>query len=111
MTISKAKRSEKELVLAAVAGDLLAFDCLVRRHWAGVMSVARAFLPDSEEAEDVVQDTFVRAFERLSTLGPPYRFGPWVKQIALGEANCKESCEESLYATRADRGFAARRAS
>jgi len=78
----EADRSEKELVRAAVAGNLSAFDDLVRRHWTGVLRLAMTFLRNSDEAEDVAQDAFLKAFERLPMLGPPYRFGPWVKQIA-----------------------------
>jgi len=80
--VVEAEKSETELVIAAVEGDPPAFDCLVRRHWAGVTRMAVAFLRSSDDAEDVAQDAFLKAFERLADLGPPYAFGAWVRQIA-----------------------------
>ena len=78
--------SERQLILSAVAGDLSAFDDLVTRHWLGAFKVAMSFLRDADEAEDVAQDAFLKAFERVHALGPPYAFGPWIRQIATNIA-------------------------
>lgn len=79
-------RSEQNLVLATLEGDLTAFECLVVRHQEGVKAVVRSFLHDSHEVEDVTQEAFIRAFRKLSTLRPPCHFGPWVRQIARNMA-------------------------
>ena len=74
--------SDDGLVARAQAGDLSAFDTLVRRHIARVTLVARALLQDSAEADDVVQDAFVKAFARLHALDVSRGgFGRWITRI------------------------------
>lgn len=79
-------KSDQELVFQTLQGDLTAFGQLVARHYEAVKAVAKSFLRDSDEAEDVTQEVFIRAFRKLSTLRPPYHFGPWVRQIARNMA-------------------------
>jgi RNA polymerase sigma-70 factor (ECF subfamily) len=70
------------LVARAQAGDLTAYDALVRRHIVRITVIARALLHNREDAEDLVQDAFVRAFDRLHTLDVPRGgFGRWVTRI------------------------------
>jgi len=61
--------SDRQLVLSAIGGDLSAFDDLVRVHWLGACRVAMSLLRDVDEAEDLVQDAFLRAFARLHAFG------------------------------------------
>lgn len=75
------------LVVRAVAGDRAAFRALYDRHRPKVHRLARAFAAlDADDAEDVVQDAFVRAFASLAKLGQPGRFGPWLLAIARNRA-------------------------
>ena len=75
------------LVERAVAGDRGAFRALYDRHRAAVHRLARAFATlDPDEADDVVQDTFVRAFGGIAKLGEPARFGAWLLTIARNRA-------------------------
>ncbi len=75
------------LVARAVGGDRRAFRALYDRHRAAVHRLARAFAAlDPDEADDVVQDTFVRAFGGIAKLGEPGRFGAWVLAIARNRA-------------------------
>lgn len=74
------------LVLAAVAGDLEAFDELVRRYRPAVLAVAYEITGSSEEAEDVAQETFLIALKSLPTLRDPRKFGAWLKAIARHQA-------------------------
>ena len=75
------------LVAAARAGDQRALRALYDRWRPQVFRVARSFDNlDRDEADDVVQDAFVRAFRALDRLGDPARFGPWILAIARNRA-------------------------
>ena len=68
---------ETALVDRATRGDLTAFDALVRRHLPGALVAAERLLGDRADAEDLVQDAFLRALDRLPQLDPNRPFGPW----------------------------------
>jgi RNA polymerase sigma-70 factor (ECF subfamily) len=58
-------QTDAELVQRCRAGDAHAFDALVRRHYRAAYAVAFAVMRNAMDAEDVVQDGFVKALERL----------------------------------------------
>ena len=72
--------SEVRLVHAARSGDNDAFGELVQRYERRVLKVIRRFIPDFEMATDLVQESFLRAFERLDQFDPSRRFAPWLRQ-------------------------------
>lgn len=74
--------TDVELVQMAKNNSTEAYGELFRRHVRGVrIEVARVlFLKDDEE--DVAQEAFMRAFQKLESLNSPYSFGGWVRQIA-----------------------------
>lgn len=74
------------LVLASRQGDAAAFDQLVRRHLRRALAVAGAILRDPMDAEDVVQDAFVKALERLEECRDPSKFSAWLGQIVRRRA-------------------------
>ncbi|GEJ56421.1 RNA polymerase sigma factor [Anaeromyxobacter diazotrophicus] len=75
------------LVERAVAGDPAALRALYDRHRPAVHRLARGFAElDPDEAEDVVQETFVRAFRSLARLADRARFGAWLLAIARNRA-------------------------
>ena len=82
-----ASDEERRLVESALGGDYSAFDTLVDRHWRKVASVAGRFLQDPNEAEDVVQETFIRAFEGLKSFRGQAGFQTWLIRIAINQ--CK----------------------
>ena len=67
-----------DLVARAKEGDTNAFGSLVRMHQRQAVSVAFRLLGNTEDASDVAQDAFVRAFRSLGQLEDPARFGPWL---------------------------------
>jgi len=77
---------EAKLIDAALAGDADAFGQLVRQHqdrlFASMVQVTRS----AEEAEDVVQDAFVRAYLKLDTFQRNSRFFTWLYRIAFNSA-------------------------
>ena len=77
---------DREIVRAARDGDEDAFAALVRRHSGGLhRSVARITL-DDEEAWDVVQMAFVRAWQRLDKYNPRWSFSTWLYRIGTNLA-------------------------
>lgn len=74
-----------ELVLRARAGNGEAFEQLVRLHMRAAYTVALGVTNDDADAEDVVQDAFITALERLEDCDPP-RFSGWLLSIVRNRA-------------------------
>lgn len=75
--------TDGELVRRALEGDAAAFDQLARR-WAGrVLAVCHARIADRDLAEDLTQESLLRALQNLGALQQPEGFGPWVRGIAV----------------------------
>jgi RNA polymerase sigma-70 factor (ECF subfamily) len=68
------------------AGDAAAFELIMRRHNRRLFRLARSVLRNAAEAEDVVQETYVRAFARLGEFRGPDGFAAWLARIAYNEA-------------------------
>jgi RNA polymerase sigma factor (sigma-70 family) len=79
-------RSDAELVAAAREGSEEAFGLLLGRYRDAVFGVAFHRLGDFEEARDVVQDVFVKAYLGLGALRDPSAFARWLYRIADGTA-------------------------
>jgi RNA polymerase sigma factor (sigma-70 family) len=77
---------DTELLQAAREGDATAFDTLIRRHDRFLYRVARSILLDDYEAEDVVQETFIKAFKRLVDFRGEASLSTWLTRIALNVA-------------------------
>jgi RNA polymerase sigma-70 factor (ECF subfamily) len=70
------------LIRAAAAGDLAAFEQIVRDHQQHVWRFLRRLLGDDAQAEDVAQETFLRVYRRLPTFAFQARFSTWIFQVA-----------------------------
>lgn len=77
---------DRLLVERARRGDAAAFEALVRRYYRAAHALALAVLGNPMDAEDVCQDAFVRALERLDRLRQPERFSAWLLQIVRNRA-------------------------
>ena len=75
-------RNEKRFVSAAAVGDPAAFGMLVEEHTPRLQARITRKLGSREAAEDVLQEAFVAAFQRLETLRDPESFGAWLCSIA-----------------------------
>jgi RNA polymerase sigma-70 factor, ECF subfamily len=73
---------EPALIRAAAAGDLRAFEQLVRAYQQHVWRFLRRLMGDAAVAEDITQETFLRVFRRLPTYSFESKFSTWVFQIA-----------------------------
>ena len=74
------------LVGRALSKDSVAFEELVKRHMPAVSAVAIAYTKNHSDAEDVVQEAFLKAWQSLDSLQSPRRFGGWVVAIARNAA-------------------------
>jgi RNA polymerase sigma-70 factor, ECF subfamily len=74
------------LVERVLDGDAEAYGDLVARHMRRAFSVAYRILEHREDAEDVVQDAFIRALERLDTHDRSRPFRPWFYRIVVNQA-------------------------
>lgn len=77
---------ERALAEAARAGDRDAFAGLVRLHQRRAYLVARAIVTVHEDAEDAVQEGFVRAWQAIERFDPNQGFGAWVNRIVANAA-------------------------
>jgi RNA polymerase sigma-70 factor (ECF subfamily) len=75
--------NEARLVEEARHGDQAAFGELVQRYERRVIRVIHQFVRDEDLAQDLAQDTFLRAYQRLDQFDPARRFGPWLFRIGV----------------------------
>ncbi len=78
--------NDEELVDLARQGEEGAIRALIKRHNQRLFRVARSVVRDDAEAEDIVQETYVRAFTRLNSFRGDSLFSTWLIRIALNEA-------------------------
>ena len=81
--------TDEEIVERTRAGEIALFELLMRRYNQRLYRLARAVVRDATEAEDVVQETFVRAFEHLDQFAGRARFATWLTRIAVHEASAR----------------------
>ena len=79
-------RSSSELVVRAQRGDRAAFDELTRRYRPRIYALALHLTADAHDADDVAQETFWRAFRRLSDFRGASEFYTWIYRIAVNLA-------------------------
>lgn len=85
-------QTDSRLVARTLAGDAGAFEELVRRHLRSANAVALGVLGNPADAEDVCQEAFLTALERLEECRDPERFAAWLLRIVRNRAlNSRES--------------------
>lgn len=77
---------DRDLVLRARKGQVDAYNALVSRWETRIYSYLYRFTANPEDAMDVSQDTFLKAYQNLARLDDAGRFGPWLYRIAHNEA-------------------------
>jgi len=78
--------TDEEIVARVRAGETQLFELIMRRHNQRIYRAARAVLRDDGEAEDVMQDAYVRAYAHLHDFEGRARFSTWLTRIAVHEA-------------------------
>jgi RNA polymerase sigma-70 factor (ECF subfamily) len=77
----RALDEERQIVERVQRGDVAAYDALVRRYIDRAMIVARRITGNPHDAEDVVQDAFIRALDRIASFDNRRPFGPWFFRV------------------------------
>ena len=83
---SEADPVERDLLRKAAGGNLFAFEEIVRRYQKRVYAVALRIVRRHDVADDVAQDTFIRAWRALVSFDLARPFGPWICRIAANLA-------------------------
>jgi RNA polymerase sigma-70 factor (ECF subfamily) len=78
--------SDEDIVARVLAGETALFEIVMRRYNQRLYRVARAILHNDSEAEDVMQDAYVRAYEHLGQFAGKAQFSTWLTRIAVHEA-------------------------
>jgi RNA polymerase sigma-70 factor (ECF subfamily) len=80
------ERSDNDLVRDTLEGDTEAFGTLVERYEKVIFNAAYRMSKDYDEAQDIAQVAFVKAYENLGRFNPAYKFFSWLYRIALNES-------------------------
>jgi RNA polymerase sigma-70 factor (ECF subfamily) len=77
---------DEEVVRRVLGGETALYEIIMRRYNQRLYRAARAILRDEAEAEDVLQDTYVRAYQHLGQFAGKAKFSTWLTRIAVHEA-------------------------
>lgn len=83
---AQTERNDTELIPSILSGDIRALERLMRLHNRTLYRTARAILRDDAEAEDAVQEAYVRAYRALGTFRGESKLSTWLVRIAANEA-------------------------
>jgi RNA polymerase sigma-70 factor (ECF subfamily) len=81
-TLAMTAPTDRDLILRARRGDAEAYGELVTRYQRSVFNVGYRILHERSEAEDLAQESFMRAYDRLDTFHIEREFGPWIRRVA-----------------------------
>lgn len=85
--IPSEREQERDLVLRVQAGDTAAFDALVSGYVRRARAIARRLMQDPDDADDLVQDAFLRALEKIDGFDAERPFGPWFFRLLVNTGN------------------------
>ena len=85
MTSDNADETDAALAARAVKGDRPAFNIFVKRHQEPLYRFIRRYVGDADEAYDLLQESFVSAWQALSRYAPTRPAGVWLRRIALNK--------------------------
>src|SRR5260370_13945034 len=94
--------ADEELVAAAKKGDELGFESLAKRHQRRIFALAFRYTRVREDAEDIVQETFQKAFVHLQKFEGKSSFSTWLTRIAINEALMSLRRRRALHEVPAD---------
>ncbi len=83
---SESKSEEQKLIESAQNGNKAAFGKLIRMHQKRLFRFVYGLVNSFDMTEDLVQETFVKAFEKIETFKTGYAFYPWIATIARNRA-------------------------
>ena len=87
---------DEDVIARVLAGEKELYEIIMRRYNQRLYRIARAILRQDDEAEDVVQDTYVRAYQHLDQFLGRARFSTWLTKIAVHEALARAKKKNSI---------------
>jgi len=82
-------RTESEMIAAVIAGEIQLYHELIRPYERSVYVMALSYMKNEADAEDVVQEAFIRAFRKLSSFRGESKFSTWLISITINEARTR----------------------
>lgn len=76
---------DAEVIRRCLEGDSNAYGILIDRYQKALYNTALRMTQDSEEARDITQETFIKAYERLSDYRPEHKFFSWIYRILIND--------------------------
>src|SRR3989449_11782969 len=86
LKVKDATLTDDEVVRRVLDDDIGLFEIIMRRYNQRLFRVARSVVKDDSEAEDIIQEAYVRAYEHLSQFEGRAKFSTWLTKIAIYEA-------------------------
>lgn len=86
--------SDEEVIAATLRGEIASFGAIVERYWNMVVALALSRTADPAGAEDIAQESFIKAYSQLHSLQNPSRFAGWLSKIALQQ--CSDAIRRSV---------------
>src|SRR5262249_34070714 len=86
ITMHEVAREDVQLVEETLGGNQLSFQLLVERYQERIFALARHYTKSAVEIEDIVQDSFLKAYRRLETFQRQSSFSTWLYRIAVNTA-------------------------
>ena len=96
------ERTDRQLVLATRSGEIRAFDVLFYRYRDGIFRVGLAITKDPSYAEEIVVDTFARAFRAIERLEPDDSLRPWLYRVAVNLSYNRQPRKGIVFSTLED---------
>ncbi|MBM3835990.1 MAG: sigma-70 family RNA polymerase sigma factor [Verrucomicrobia bacterium] len=75
--------SDAELIAAVLQGDTASFEPLVKRYQSRIFATARRYARREDQVEDIVQEVFIKAFQKLATFRAEAPFEHWLMRLAV----------------------------
>jgi RNA polymerase sigma-70 factor (ECF subfamily) len=82
MTETESRRDDSELIRLCLDGEREAFDALAARYYRGIYNMVYRMIGNAEDASDLTQETFLRAYTRMETFDLARPFLAWIRRIA-----------------------------
>jgi len=86
--------TDKQLVKSTLLGETSAFGAIVERYWNMVVALALSKVSDPAEAEDIAQESLLKAYSQLAGLRDPSRLAGWLSKITMQQ--CSNSIRKSV---------------
>lgn len=87
--------TDREVVARVLSGNTDEYALLVERHQARLARYALRMLANAQEAEEAVQDSFIRAYRSLAKCEDPERFGAWIFQILVNRCRTRAKASKA----------------